>query len=63
MQGGGIGRNAMDAVEAMATGPPLNARTIVLDTLEAKDQMRPDFALGMFGTIVKVRESVPVHPS
>lgn len=34
----GIGRAAMDIVEIMATEPPLNAKTLALDTVHKEDQ-------------------------
>lgn len=40
VRGQGIGRAAMDAVEVMAIGEPLNARTLMLDTVHRDDQKR-----------------------
>lgn len=54
LQNGGLGRAAMDAAEDMATRPPLNARTLVLDTVQKDDQMREDFSVGMYGRVPKV---------
>ena len=39
LQGKGIGRAAMDAIESMATGEPLRARTLILTTVQKEDQL------------------------
>lgn len=39
LQYGGLGRAAIDALEAMATSEPLSARTLMLDTMHRDDQM------------------------
>jgi len=41
LQGGGLGRAAMDAIERMAIEPPLNAKVLALDTL-AREQVLDD---------------------
>ncbi|KAK1992856.1 hypothetical protein LX36DRAFT_752741 [Colletotrichum falcatum] len=45
LQSSGIGRAAMDAVEAMAAGAPLCAGTLMLDTLSKEDQLRKESAV------------------
>ncbi|KAF7560396.1 hypothetical protein G7046_g3738 [Stylonectria norvegica] len=45
----GVGRAAMDAVESMAVGHPLNARTLVLDTLHKEDQAREEIGMAYYG--------------
>ncbi|KAK1961814.1 hypothetical protein LY78DRAFT_661791 [Colletotrichum sublineola] len=45
LQSSGIGRAAMDMVEAMAAGAPLCARTLMLDTLSKEDQLRKESAV------------------
>jgi GNAT superfamily N-acetyltransferase len=55
LQGGGIGRAAMDAVEDMAAREPLWAQTLMLDTVTKAHQTREDFALSTYGSIPKVR--------
>ncbi|KAJ5392308.1 hypothetical protein N7509_007798 [Penicillium cosmopolitanum] len=54
LQGGGIGRAAMDAVEDMATREPLWAQTLMLDTVTKEHQIREDFALSTYGSIPKI---------
>jgi GNAT superfamily N-acetyltransferase len=54
MQGQGTGRAAMDAVEDMACREPLCARSLMLDTVTSKHQMREDFAMSTYGAIPKV---------
>ncbi|KAL2114008.1 hypothetical protein VUR80DRAFT_1304 [Thermomyces stellatus] len=54
LQSSGIGRAAMDAVEAMATEEPICARTLMLDTVCKEDQMREDFARGFYGYVPKI---------
>lgn len=58
LQSSGIGRAAMDAVEAMATEEPICARTLMLDTVCKEDQMREDFARGFYGYVPKVSSSL-----
>ncbi|KAJ6006675.1 hypothetical protein N7451_004619 [Penicillium sp. IBT 35674x] len=53
VQGQGIGRAAMDEAEKMAAREPLNARTLMLDTVERNDQMREEFALFTYGSLPK----------
>ncbi|KAJ6103352.1 hypothetical protein N7486_005779 [Penicillium sp. IBT 16267x] len=53
-QSQGVGRAAMDEVEKMAIGEPLNARILMLDTVQRDDQMREEFALAMHGGLPKV---------
>jgi hypothetical protein len=40
LQCSGLGRAAMDTLEAMAASEPLSARTLMLDTLQKDDQMK-----------------------
>jgi GNAT superfamily N-acetyltransferase len=54
IQGQGIGRAAMDAVENMATREPLCAQTLMLDTVTSKHQQRVDFAISTYGAVPKV---------
>ena len=54
VQSKGVGRAAMDEVEAMAGRAPLSAKTLVLDVIVGEDQMREDFALATSGFIPKV---------
>ncbi|KAJ5622406.1 hypothetical protein N7528_005638 [Penicillium herquei] len=58
LQSQGIGRAAMDQVEDMAIREPLNAKTLLLDTVEKDDQMREDFAIISYGAIPKVPNEV-----
>ncbi|KAJ6015400.1 hypothetical protein N7540_009991 [Penicillium herquei] len=58
LQSQGIGRAAMDQVEEMAIREPLNAKTLLLDTVEKDDQMREDFAIISYGAIPKVPNEV-----
>ncbi|KAJ5130545.1 uncharacterized protein N7515_006584 [Penicillium bovifimosum] len=44
IQGKGIGRAAMDEVEAMAVREPLLAKTLMLDTVHQDDQKNEEFA-------------------
>lgn len=43
LQGGGLGRAAMDAIEKMAVEPPLNAKVLALDTLAREQALDDDF--------------------
>jgi hypothetical protein len=43
LQGGGLGRAAMDAIERMAIEPPLNAKVLALDTLAREQALDDDF--------------------
>ena len=43
LQGGGLGRAAMDAIEKMAIDPPLNAKLLALDTLAREQFLDDDF--------------------
>ncbi|KAJ5407923.1 hypothetical protein N7509_001806 [Penicillium cosmopolitanum] len=54
LQSKGIGRAAMDEVEAMAVNEPLSAKTLMLDTVEKGDQLREEFAKATYGGIPKV---------
>lgn len=54
LQSKGIGRAAMDEVEAMAVNEPLSAKTLMLDTVEKGDQLREEFAKATYGDIPKV---------
>ncbi|TDZ38541.1 hypothetical protein C8035_v004788 [Colletotrichum spinosum] len=49
LQSAGIGRAAMDEVEAMATSPPLDAKVLMLDTVAREDQHRKQFVAQMPG--------------
>ena len=40
LQSGGLGRAAIDALEAMATSEPLSARTLMLDTMQRDDHLK-----------------------
>ncbi|KAJ5294150.1 hypothetical protein N7508_008971 [Penicillium antarcticum] len=53
IQGQGIGRAAMDEVESMAVREPLNARILMLDTVQKDDQKREEFANATYGGIPK----------
>ncbi|KAJ5637027.1 hypothetical protein N7490_006906 [Penicillium lividum] len=54
IQGQGIGRAAMDAVEDMATREPLRAQTLMLDTVTSQHQRREDFAVSTYGAVPKI---------
>ncbi|KAJ5201749.1 uncharacterized protein N7498_006412 [Penicillium cinerascens] len=54
LQGQGIGRAAMDAVELMAAREPLWAQSLMLDTVTGEHQMREDFATSTYGAIPKI---------
>ena len=54
-QGKGIGRAAMDEVEAMAVKEPLWAKTLMLSTVEGGNQATEDFAKAAYGAVPKVR--------
>lgn len=54
VQGQGIGRAAMDEAEKIAAREPLNAQTLMLDTVERNDQVREEFALATYGSLPKV---------
>lgn len=56
-QGEGIGRAAMDEAEGIATREPLWARTLMLDTVTTKHQLREDFAMSTYGSVPKVSTS------
>ncbi len=43
LQGGGLGRAAMDAIEKMAIEPPLSAKVLALDTLSREQALDDDF--------------------
>ncbi|KAJ5861428.1 uncharacterized protein N7529_008738 [Penicillium soppii] len=53
VQGQGIGRAAMDEVEAMAVREPLSAKILMLDTVQKDDQKREEFAIATFGSVPK----------
>ncbi|CAP94240.1 hypothetical protein EN45_019160 [Penicillium chrysogenum] len=53
IQGQGIGRAAMDEVEAMAVREPLLAKTLMLDTVQKDDQKREEFANATYGGVPK----------
>jgi GNAT superfamily N-acetyltransferase len=54
LQGKGIGRAAMDEIERIAVQEPLNAKTLMLDTVERGDQLREEFAKATYGGVPKV---------
>ena len=54
LQGQGIGRAAMDEVEAMAVREPLLAKVLMLDTVQKDDQKREEFANATYGGVPKV---------
>lgn len=54
-QSQGLGRAAMDEVESMAVREPLNAKTLLLDTVQKDDQLREEFAIISYGGVPKVR--------
>jgi hypothetical protein len=54
IQGQGIGRAAMDEVEAMAVRESLLAKTLMLDTVYKDDQKSEEFAIATFGGVPKV---------
>lgn len=54
IQGQGIGRAAMDEVEAMAVREPLLAKILMLDTVQKDDQKRKEFANATYGGVPKV---------
>lgn len=58
VQGQGIGRAAMDEAEKIAAREPLNAQTLMLDTVERNDQVREEFALATYGSLPKVSYSL-----
>jgi GNAT superfamily N-acetyltransferase len=43
LQGRGLGRAAMDAIESMAVEPPLNAKALALDTLAREQAVNLEF--------------------
>ncbi|KAJ5551091.1 hypothetical protein N7535_000967 [Penicillium sp. DV-2018c] len=53
IQGKGIGRAAMDEVEAMAVREPLLAKTLMLDTIHRDHQKDEEFAKLAFGGVPK----------
>ena len=55
LQGKGIGRAAMDEIEEMAVREPINAKTLVIDTVQEDDQVREDFAQAAKIKVPKVR--------
>ncbi|CAG8077942.1 unnamed protein product [Penicillium salamii] len=57
VQSQGVGRAAMDLVEEMAVREPLNAKTLLLDTVHKDDQLQEDFAVATYGSVPKVRLS------
>ncbi|KAJ5097645.1 hypothetical protein N7456_008366 [Penicillium angulare] len=58
LQSQGVGRAAMDEVEDMAVTEPLNAKTLLLDTVQKDDQLREEFAIVSYGGIPKVANEV-----
>ncbi|KAJ5591841.1 uncharacterized protein N7459_002210 [Penicillium hispanicum] len=54
IQGQGIGRAAMDEVEDMATREPINAKILMLDTVQKDDQRRNEHAKANHGGAPKV---------
>lgn len=61
IHGGGVGRQAMDKVEAEATEPPLNAQYLILDTLHKDDFKREDFCTAYYGGAPKVSAMLTMH--
>jgi GNAT superfamily N-acetyltransferase len=57
-RGQGIGRAAMDEIERIAIQEPLCAKTLMLDTVEGKDQLREEFAKVTYGRVPKVNLTV-----
>jgi hypothetical protein len=62
LHGGGVGRQAMDNVEREAIDPPLNAKYLILDTVDKKEFDRPDFCESYFGGKPKVSSGTLQHP-
>ncbi|GKZ35235.1 hypothetical protein AbraIFM66950_005829 [Aspergillus brasiliensis] len=58
VQSQNVGRAAMDQVEEMAVREPLNARSSLLDTVHAEDQLREEFAIVTYGRVPKVANQV-----
>lgn len=54
LQSAGVGRAAMDAIEKLATEPPLSARHLLIDTLHREDQLNEEIALAYHGAVPKV---------
>ncbi|KAH6976724.1 hypothetical protein EDB80DRAFT_303023 [Ilyonectria destructans] len=54
LRSNGLGTVAMDILEQMATCKPLYARTLMLDTVHKDDQLRPDFASAVWGSVPKM---------
>ncbi|KAJ5610693.1 Acyl-CoA N-acyltransferase [Penicillium lagena] len=54
LQSKGIGRAALDEVETMAVKEPLQARILMLDTVQKDDQRRKEFADLVYGGMPKV---------
>lgn len=61
IQGQGLGRAAMDAVEDMATREPLCAQTLMLDTVTSEHQQREDFAVSTYGAVPKVSTQITLE--
>lgn len=53
LQGSGVGRAAMDAIEQLATEPPLSARHLLIDTLHRDDQLDEEMAMAYHGAVPK----------
>lgn len=56
IQGGGVGRQAMDRVEEEATEAPLNARFLLLDTYHKDMFLREDLCKAIYGEVPKVSQ-------
>lgn len=54
IHGGGVGRQAMDKIEREAIDPPLNAKSLILDTVCKADFERDDFCQAYYGGKPKV---------
>jgi GNAT superfamily N-acetyltransferase len=56
IQGGGVGRQAMDRVEEEATEAPLDARFLLLDTYHKDMFLREDLCKAIYGEVPKVSQ-------
>jgi hypothetical protein len=51
----------MDEVESMAVREPLQAKTLMLDTVQKDDQKREEFAIATYGGVPKVSELLKIE--